>query len=571
MLKARTRTLGIIILTALIALILASCGSDRVRSPKPRSDWSRGIRVGSAHGLTQPSMIVEADGTVNIAWTVMTALNSGEIGYSKISPDGEFLVQSTVSIPESHLRRGLLREGNQGLELCWLSDEGVRCSLLNDDEPAQANPYTLISTPPDIQLFTSTGEHYAWVTRDGDLFISVSGGEPTRLSTQVINVDLNLQGDSLLVSWTEAKNDSETTVWLTTMSEGSVGKAHQVSRITAGVLAGLRQVGLGAATVDDQNCLVYGYEYTRGLEGGSAFTVLTCLDTQTWNPESEQRLELVITEKLNYLTYTGPFAISRLAQVEIPYSNFTYLPSSPVALEDQMVIAVSTPAQLRYKVRQDIAMLLFEHGQIRGYQPVTATANTSLSPNLAGDADGNLYIAWLERGIGNDVYFATTNPQAADTLNQTNMSEVTVTILGIFVEAVTGLLLLPFMLLAIGLAYIAVFVTSRVAGLIRLGRWKDAIGFISGAVVLWVVKLSFLPFMGSFVPFVAWLPEMPASVLMVYKAFWPVLIVSASLFFSHRIMKRRDISSLTTWFGLYAIIDVTLTALIYGAMLQGAT
>jgi len=569
--KTRTRTPGIIIITALIALLLTSCNSEQIRSPKPRSDWSRGIRVGFAHGLTQPSMIVEADSPVHIAWTVETALNSGEVGYSKISPEGEFLIQTTVSIPENHLRGGSLRQGGQGLELCWVSDEGVRCSLIDDEEPAQTNPYTLISAPPEIQLFTSAGEHYAWITRDGDLFISVSGGEPTRLSTHAVNVGIDLQGDLLLVSWTEATNESETTVWLSTMSEGSMGEAHQVSRITAGVLAGLRQVGLGAARVEDQHCLVYGYEYTRGLEGGSAYTVLTCLDEQTWNPESEQRLELVITEKLNYQPYTGPFAISRLAQVEIPFSNFTYLPSSPVALEDQMVIGVSTPTQLRYKVRQNIAMLLFEHGQIRGYQPVTATSGTSFSPNLAGDADGNLYMAWLERSIGNEIYFATTNPQAADTLNQTNMSELTVTILGIFVEAVTGLLLLPFMLFAIGLAYIAVFITSWVASLIRLGRWKDPIGFVSGAVVLWVVKLSFLPFFSSFVPFAVWLPEIPASMLMAYKAFWPLFIVSASLFFSHRIIKRREISSLTTWFGLYAIIDVTLTALIYGAMLQGAT
>jgi len=257
MLKTRTRILGIIILAALIALFLTSCNSEQIRSPKPRSDWSRGIRVGFAHGLTQPSMIVEADGTVYIAWTVKTALNSGEVGYSKLSPNGEFLVQTTVSIPENHLRGGTLRQGSQGLELCWISDEGVRCSPLNEDNPAHIAPYTLVSAPPDIQLFTSAGEHYAWITRNGDLFISVAGGEPTRLSTQAVNVEINLQGDSLLVSWTEATNESMTTFWLTTMSEGSVGEAHQVSRISAGVLSGLRQVGLGAARVDDQNCLVW--------------------------------------------------------------------------------------------------------------------------------------------------------------------------------------------------------------------------------------------------------------------------------------------------------------------------
>ena len=571
MLKARSRTVGGVIITALVVIILASCGSEDIRSPKPRSDWSRGIRVGFAHSLTQPSMIVEEDNTVNIAWTVKTALNSGEIGYSKISPSGEILVQTTISIPESHLRGGSVRQGSQGLELCWVSDEGVRCSLLSDEDPAQIHPYTLISAPPDIQLFTSAGEHYAWVTRDGDLFISLSGGESTKLSTQVINVDINLQGDQLLISWTEAKNDSETTFWITTGSEGSTGEAHQVSRITAGVLAGLRQVGLGATMVDDQYCLVYGYEFTRGLEGGSASTRLTCLDVQTWIPESEQRLELVISEKPNYQAYTGPFAISRLAQVEIPFSNFTYLPSSPVTLEDQTVIVVSTPAQLRYKVRQDIAMLVIENGQVRGYQPVTATSNSSLSPNLAGNADGNLYMAWLERSIGNEIFFATTNPQASDLLNQYHISEVTITILGIIVEAVTGLLLLPFMLLAIGIAYIAVFVTSWIANLIRLDRLKDLIGFISGAAVLWFVKLILLPYIGSFVPFSVYLPEIPASLVIIYKVFWPLFILSASLFFSHLIIKRRDMPYLTTRFGLYAVIDVTLTALIYGAMLQGAT
>ncbi len=571
MLKARIRIFGVIILAAIILVILTSCSTEQIRSPKPRSDWSRGIRIGFAHGLTQPSMIVEMDGTVNIAWTVETALNSGEIGYSKIAPNGEILVQSTISIPESHLRNGTLRQGRQGLELCWVSDEGVRCSIINNEDPAQTNPYTLISAPTDIQLFTSAGEHYAWVTREGDLFISAWEGEPTRLSSHVTNVDITLQDDQLLVSWTEAKSDSETTLWLTTMSQGSIGEAHQVSRITAGVLAGLRQVGLGAARVGDQYCLVYGYEFTRGLEGGSATTRLTCLDGQTWIPESEQRLELVITEKPNFMIYDGPFAVSRLAEVEIPYSNFTYLPSSPVTLEGQIVLAVSTPAELRYKVRQDIAMLLFDDGQVRGYQSVTATSSSSLSPNLAGDANGNLYIAWLERSIGNEIFFATTNPEASDLLNQYDWSEVTVTILGIIAEALTGLFMLPFMLLAFGLAFIAVFVTSRFASLLRLERLKDLIGFISGAAVLWVVKLLFLPYISSFVPFSSWLPEIPASLLIAYKVFWPLIILSASIFFSQLIVKRRDIPYLTTRFGIYAVIDITLTALIYGAMLQGAT
>lgn len=100
MVNARCRIKGVVILILFIVILLTGCSSENIRSPKPRSDWSCGIRVGFAHGLTQPSLIVEDDGTVNIAWTVETALNSGKIGYSKISPNGEFLIQSTTSIPE---------------------------------------------------------------------------------------------------------------------------------------------------------------------------------------------------------------------------------------------------------------------------------------------------------------------------------------------------------------------------------------------------------------------------------------------------------------------------------------
>ena len=348
-------------------------------------------------------MIVEADGTTSIAWTVETALDSGGIGFSRIAPNGELLIQSTFSIPESHLRGGTLRMGNQGMEICWISDDGVRCSPFDESDPAHVNPYTLISAPPDIQLFSSAGEHYAWVTQDGDLFLTVGEGGATQLSTQAVNVDLALQDDELLVSWTEAKSDSETTVWLATARGGSIGDAEQVSRITAGVLAGLRQVGLGAARIEDQYCIVYGYEFTRGLEGGSAATRLTCIDRQTSTPESDQRLELVMTEKPEYTTYDGPFAITRLANVAIPYSNFTYLPSAPITLDNHIAIVVSTPSQLRYKVRQDIAMLMLEKGQVLGYQPVATTSSSSLSPSLGGDAEGNLYMTWLERSIGNDI------------------------------------------------------------------------------------------------------------------------------------------------------------------------
>lgn len=567
---AFTKKLAALLFGLLLASQLGSCSTNQIRSPKPQSDWSRGLRVGIAEGLTQPSLLVEADGTAHIAWTADTALNSGEIGYSRIAPNGEQTTHSSFTIPESHLRGAGLRMVRGSVEICWVSDLGLRCAPLREGGTQLAQPVQLVSAPSGLRTYSLAGESYAYVDKDGRLFVSTRGVSPDQVANDVLNVNLTQQGDQLILTWSAASDDSETTFWATSAQAGEFDPPHRVSRLTSGITAGLRQIGLGSTFVGDDLCVVYGYEFTRGFEGGTAATEMYCLNQQTWVLTSGQGLELTIPRKITFSSYKGPFALTRLAEPDIPSSDFTYLPSGLLSRGGQLALAVSTPAQYRYQFEQQIALLILQDGRIIGYQPVSATANASLFPNLAQDEAGNLYLAWLERGIGKDIYFTTTNPQAARLLNPLTLGEVTVEVMGVVVEAVTGLFLLPFALLWVVAAFVIYFAVSTLGRWIRLKQWADRLAFLTGLITLWISKLLFIPQMTSYLPFGDYLPEFSPGLTSALMVLWPVLILAFSLYLSRWIVKRREIESLPIQFGIYALLDITFTALLYGAMLQGA-
>ena len=59
-------------------------------------------------------------------------------------------------------------------------------------------------------------------------------------------------------------------------------------------------------------------------------------------------------------------------------------------------------------------------------------------------------------------------------------------------------------------------------------------------------------------------------VALIWQIIWPVLIVGLSLLVMRQFSRRFEHESLLIRFGLYGITDILLTALCYGAILQGA-
>jgi hypothetical protein len=384
-------------------------------------------------------------------------------------------------------------------------------------------------------------------------------------------LQVNLVNETLLVVWMEAKTEAETVARLAIVEDGQVQAPMQVGRISAGILSGMRQHGLGATLVDgDQVCVFYDVEFTRGLEGGTAYTETACYESMNPTPTTAQRLAFAITDELEYQPYEGPFGIKRLAVPIDFYSDYTYYPSAPIHREGELAIAVSTPAKRRAGARQQIALAILQNGELLGFQPINASRRNSFSPTLDVDEQGYLYAAWLERTAVSEVFLATTNPTAAEALNMVDAADYGEAIIGVVIEALTGLILLPFALLALVAGFIGVGAGVWVTRSLGFESIQDLVGFSIGIVILWAVKLLMLPQITTYLPFSRFLPEFSALASLLWRLSWPSFIIGFSLFVSVRLSRRWDLPSLSVRFGLYSVLDLVLTSLVYGAILQSA-
>jgi len=568
--KRIARHLPIAIGILVLAMLLPGCASDQIRSPKPRSDWSRGLRIGHATGFSSPSLIIQDDGTAHAAWTEKTLQNSGVLGYAQLSPQGELVVSASIDIQEKHLRGANLRDTDP-MELCWNSDDGVRCSVLDFDNPTNIKPYTLIPPPPSTSKYVSSGEYIAWITVENDLFLRGPNVPTTQLSAYALNISLNPQGEHIYVVWTEEKTGAETTIWLTTLNGGGLGEARQLGRLIAAGTEGMRQVGLGAIDADGEACIFYGFEFTRGLQGGTAFTEYSCYDNRTWEPVGGERLGLVVTDQKTYMPLESGFALDRIAVADIPVSDYTYLPSMP--LSDGMgniAILASTPETVRYKVYQQVVLMILRDGEVLGYQPISGSTGISISPSLGSDAEGNLYAVWLERSTSTNVYIATTSPIAAPRLDRMDLTDFSVTALGLIIESIAGLIMVPFALIFFVVGLVGLGAGSLLTRWIRTQRLREALSLTLGIAFMWLSKLAFIPQIQTYLPFSAWIPELSSGAAIVWQILWPTLIVGLGLLIMRHFSRRFEQESLIIRFGLYGITDIFFTALCYGAILQGA-
>jgi hypothetical protein len=333
----------------------------------------------------------------------------------------------------------------------------------------------------------------------------------------------------------------------------------------------MRQVGLGAVDADGEACIFYGFEFTRGLQGGTAFTEYSCYDNRTWEPVGGERLGVVITDQKTYIPFESGFALDRLATAEIPASDYTYLPSMPLSDgKGNIAILASTPETVRYKVYQQVALMILQDGQFIGYQPISGSTGMSISPSLGSDAAGNLYAVWLERSTSTNVYIATTSPTAAARLNRMDISDFSVVALGLIIESIAGLIMVPFALLFFVAGLVGLGAGSLLTRWIQTQRLREAVSLTLGIVLMWLSKLVFIPQIQTYLPFSAWVPELSPEVATVWQLFWPVLIVGLGLLVMRHFSRRFEHRSLLIRFGLYGITDIFLTAFCYGAILQGA-
>jgi hypothetical protein len=239
----------------------------------------------------------------------------------------------------------------------------------------------------------------------------------------------------------------------------------------------------------------------------------------------------------------------------------------------QLVIALTAKVSLHSQPSQtQIALLFFGEEGYTSYQLLTQSQAASVNPTLLSDPNGHLYLTWMEKNGGglNVFYLATTSP-----IMQTFMNEVTTDAIGGMIgEAlfglVSGMVMVPFMLIWLVPPMILLGITAKLRRPdMQLSSPRLLVSFALSLAGYWFIKLGMVPTMRSIVPFLVWIPVIPAGWQLVLRIGVPSIIAAIGLYIAYRATYGRDRRSPFLFIVIYAIIDGLLTMAVYGYSIMG--
>lgn len=243
---------------------------------------------------------------------------------------------------------------------------------------------------------------------------------------------------------------------------------------------------------------------------------------------------------------------------------------------DELAIIFRSPTEhLWRKVRNQINVAYFYEGALSSYQPLSFTTTLSTSPNLINSADRHLYATWLEKlETGwHAVYFASTSPGIKETMSHATARELGRVAMQVSFGMLVGMLMAP---IAAGVWVIAplgilfLFTPLRKSGSTRV---KDAFGVLSILLAIgafWVGKTALLPGMLNYVPFSAWVPEIPRVLAAILRWGVPIMFSLIALFVAWFYTYRQSNKSTLYFLLIYVGVDSVLTASVYAVLVYGA-
>jgi hypothetical protein len=217
--------------------------------------------------------------------------------------------------------------------------------------------------------------------------------------------------------------------------------------------------------------------------------------------------------------------------------------------------------------------LFFDAGQPASYQLVSFGAGNVFAPALASDGARQLYMTWVSLGAsGSNVYLASTAPDLGAALGRPGLRDLGRIAFDILYGMVSGVIVAPFAALLWSIAPLALI--GATAGLRRdrgdLRHWATplSLGLALGA--YWAGKWMLLRDARSYVPFSAWVPDIPGWLGPILWVGVPLAIAALALWAAWRRTYRRDAQSALLFTLIYIAVDAPLTMAVYGGSFFGA-
>lgn len=568
----------------LLVVLLTACGAAEQRGAKASADWSRGAPLeGSSMGSVGLAVGKE-DVNVRLVWPV----GAGEgmrIHFVHLDQSGNPIVTRDLAFPGQLRHTRLLPAGGDNTHLFWASRISSETGwqlwhvLLNAYADLVAEPTRISINGGEV------GDYAAESDNNGGAVIAWEFG--SRADLRLLHMNQNgevLSGPVTLTPRGESPNlrvdpgGNIHLVWLSGTSFMYTEMQLDDLRTDSGKPVAGITIGTGDSLTGPMLGLSDGWVYVfwsilsqSGLEAGTASTEFVAFPSGMPGSSESKPIWILPSEEQSYVPYRGGLSLTQYVEppkVANESTDFIMHPAAMTGITPELAVAVSAQQQFRMNAQMQIVVLVFEDGQYRGYSLASKTQQISDNPVLSVDNSGNLYLVWQEGARKQDVYYATTEPEAVAALDGLSTGDFTFAVLEGGMESLVGLAFMPFL----GFGWL-------LPGLIVIGIWKlfkdeESVTqpsswpvLIIAVIIYYSIKIVTLPTIATYVPFSAWI-YIPADWELALRIGVPLTIFGISLFVAYKVSVKYS-DSAVLFYVVLALTDALFTLAIYGVNFLG--
>lgn len=569
----------------LIAVImLAGCSSQalsKVWLGPP--GWSRGVLIDNS-GINEPlALAIDESGNLYLAGFVDTDPPRPHVW--RFDRNGELIWGTSLEDVETNYpSRPRLALTAEGINFFWVNEGQLIKSIL-DRQGDIIFPPSVVSGDLDVESYdveSSQDELALWVGGGEDqpgIFSQSGGSNWTLVDPLGSRPDAAMDADgNIHLAWAHMPaNHVHTEFVYGFFPHGDLTDGWYNVVLTPEFRTTDRIEGPRIALTDDEVFIFWTTEIKTGRQAGEIVSsYVSFAQGQEEHFISGQRIIVPRSADLDYAYESDDSFISGPRLAWSPEDNGTtqILQLTPnTSLADQIVLALRARVSHRSQPElSQIGLLFFDGADFESYQLITTTQAASVNPTLVSGLDGNLYMSWLEKSPSgeNVIYLATTSPEMRTTFDEISGDDVKIMLSETIFGMLSGIAFVPFVLIWLVPPLLLVALTTKVRRpeddlfaprtLISLGI--SVAGY-------WLLKLGMVPTLRTVVPFLVWIPVIPASWQIILRFGIPVLISGLGLFFAYRSTYRRDRKSPFLFMVIFAIVDGLLTMAVYGHSMMG--
>lgn len=571
---------------ALLALLLASCVSQPANIWLNAPGWSRGHLVGHTDVLAPILPARTVDG--HFVFLLVEEGNQQQTLHF-VSLDDQGIVSWDSKVPlevSDRVSEPKIYATPSGFSVYWLQAKTLYQLQLGTDGQVLREPRALsgdlsvdhlgAAQAPDgrVELWFSLDE------RRGGLYRLDAQGAPQLLFETGENPSLHFDHTGALhVAWVfHEPGETDYNFFYALSPDGHFqdGDQHQVYSTRFALTSTFQGPYLG---FDGQNAFIVWAELVRtGLSAGTTRARYTVLPSGGMQAQPEEPIYFPYNYHLTY-SQAGDWQhhgeVATVAdQPSSRTSNLTDFYAIPQSQASPMALALRARLPyLRNKESSQVGIAYMDAAGPESYQILSFTRTYSQFPTVQSDADGYLYVAWLEAASegGETLYFASTAPNYVAAFGELSREDYQGMAIETALGLVSGLILIFLPLIWIVAPSILLLITTPLRR--ETQTWHSP-GMLASLIIAmgayWYSKLAFFPWITTYVPFSAWIPVLPTSWEQPLMIVVPILITLLALWLAWNFTFGRDRRSALFFTLIYAAVDGLLTIAIYGVVFYNA-